>query len=99
LLDPVTVAANVAACPPVSDALVGVTEMDTAGAGGVSDIAARAVFVGSAALVASTVTVCADAMLAGAVYTPLTILPTAGVRAQFTAVLLLPVTLAVNVAD
>jgi hypothetical protein len=67
LLVPLTVAAIVADCPPVSEAVVGVTEMDTAGAGGVSDIAALAVFVGLAALVAVTVTVCAEAMVEGAV--------------------------------
>jgi hypothetical protein len=41
--------------------------MDTAGAGGVSDIVALAVLVGSAMLEAVAVTVCAEAMLAGAV--------------------------------
>jgi hypothetical protein len=61
------VAANVADCPPLSDAVVGVTEMDTAGAGGVSEMAALAVLVGSATLEAIAVTVCAEAMLAGAV--------------------------------
>jgi hypothetical protein len=99
LLEPVTVAANTAPCPPVSDALVGVTEIDTAGAGGVSDIAALAVLAGLAALVAVTVTVCADAMLAGAVYTPLIMLPTAGEIDQFTPRLLDPLTLAVSVVD
>ena len=67
LPEPVTVAANVADCPPVSEALVGVTEMAITGAGGTRDMATPAVLVGSAALVASTVTVCAEAMLAGAV--------------------------------
>jgi hypothetical protein len=67
LLEPVTVAANVADCPPVSDAVVGVTEMATTGAGGTRDMAALAVLVGSATLEASAVTVCAEAMLAGAV--------------------------------
>jgi hypothetical protein len=67
LLETVTVAANVADCPPVSEALDGVTEMATAGAGGTSDIAALAVLVASAALVAFTVTACAAAMVEGAV--------------------------------
>ena len=58
---------NVTDCPPVSEALDGVTEMATTGAGGTSDIVALAVLVGSAALVAVTVTVCAEAMVAGAV--------------------------------
>jgi hypothetical protein len=66
LLDPLTVAFSVADCPPVSDALEGVTEMDTTGVA-TSDMAALAVLVGSAALEAFTVTVCAEAMVAGAV--------------------------------
>jgi hypothetical protein len=67
LLEPVTVAVNVTDCPPVSEALDGVTEIATAGAGGTSDIVALAVLVGSAALAAVTVTVCAEAIVAGAV--------------------------------
>jgi len=58
---------NVTDCPPVSEALDGVTEMAATGAGGTSDIVALAVLVGSAALVAVTVTVCAEAIVAGAV--------------------------------
>lgn len=58
---------NVTDCPPVSEALDGATEMVTAGAGGTSDIVALAVLAGSAALAAVTVTVCAEAMVAGAV--------------------------------
>ena len=58
---------NVTDCPPVSEALDGVTEIATAGAGGTSDIVALAVLVGSAALAAVTVTVCAEAIVAGAV--------------------------------
>ena len=54
-------------CPAVSEAVAGVTEMETAGAGGTSDIAAVALLVASAALVALTVMVWAEAMLAGAV--------------------------------
>jgi hypothetical protein len=67
LLVPLTVAAKVADCPLVSEAVDGVTEMETTGAAATSDIAAVAVLVRSAALVARTVTVCAEAMLAGAV--------------------------------
>lgn len=67
LLDPVTVAAMVADCPPVSDAEVGETETLTTGAGGTSEMLALALFVESALLVAFTVTVCADKMVAGAV--------------------------------
>ena len=58
---------NVADCPPVSEVLDGVTEMVTAGAGGTSDTVALAVLVASAALVAFTITVCAEAMVEGAV--------------------------------
>ena len=63
LLDPVTVALNVVDCPPVSEAVVGDTEIDT----GVSVMAAVSLLVASAALVAFTVTVCAEAIVAGAV--------------------------------
>jgi hypothetical protein len=56
-----------------------------------------AVFVWSAALVAVTVTVCAAAMLDGAVYRPADeIVPTDGFIDQVTAVLLDPDTAAVN---
>ena len=52
----------------------------------------------SATLVAVTVTVWAEAMEAGAVYVPEDKDPTAGFRDQFTPVLLVPVTVAVNCA-
>jgi len=67
LLLPVTVAAKVAFCPPLIDVVEGVTEMATTGAGGTSDIEAVAVFAVLAALAAVTMTVCADAIVAGAV--------------------------------
>jgi len=67
LLEPVTVAANVADCPPCSEAEDGVIEMVTTGAGGTSDMLALADLVVSAALVAFTVTVCAEEIVAGAV--------------------------------
>lgn len=63
LLDPVTVAFSVADCPPVSEAVVG----DTVIATGTSEILEPALLVASAALVAVTVTVWAEAMVAGAV--------------------------------
>jgi hypothetical protein len=50
-------------CPPESDAAEGETVMPS----GVNDIVALALFVALAALVAFTVTVCAEAMVAGAV--------------------------------
>jgi hypothetical protein len=67
LLDPVTVALSVVDCPPVRDAEAGDTETDTDGAGGTSEIVALALLDASAALVAFTVTVCAEAIVAGAV--------------------------------
>jgi hypothetical protein len=67
LLDPVTAGVIVADCPPLSDAEVGDTDTETTVAGGTSDIDALAVLVASAALVAVTVTVCAEVMVAGAV--------------------------------
>jgi hypothetical protein len=67
LLDPVTVGTMVADCPLLTEAEAGDTEMETVGAGGTSDIDALAVLVASAALVAVTVMVCAEAMVAGAV--------------------------------
>jgi hypothetical protein len=63
LLDPVIVAVRVVDCPPESDAVEGETLIPT----GVNDIVALALLVASAALVAFTVTVCAEAMVAGAV--------------------------------
>jgi hypothetical protein len=63
LLDPVTVAFSVVDCPPESDAAEGETVTPT----GVNDIVALALLVVSAALVAFTVTACADAMVEGAV--------------------------------
>jgi hypothetical protein len=63
LLDPVIVAVTVADCPPVSEAVVGDTEIAT----GVSVMVALALLDASAALVAFTVTVCAEPMTAGAV--------------------------------
>jgi hypothetical protein len=63
LLDPVIVAVRVVDCPPESDAVEHETLIPT----GVNDIVALALFVALAALVAFTVTVCAEAMVAGAV--------------------------------
>ena len=57
----------VADCPALSEAELGDSEMETVGAGGTSDIDALAFLVVSAALVAVTVTVCAEVMVAGAV--------------------------------
>jgi hypothetical protein len=64
LLDPLTVALNVADCPPVSEAVEGVIVIDTEG---VNEITALALLVLSAALVAVTVTDWAVVTSAGAV--------------------------------
>jgi hypothetical protein len=53
LVEPLTVALNVADCPPVSEAVEGVIVIDT---DGVNEITALALLVLSAALVALTVT-------------------------------------------
>jgi hypothetical protein len=53
LVEPLTVALNVADCPPVSEAVEGVIVIDTEG---VNEITALALLVLSAALVALTVT-------------------------------------------
>src|SRR5271154_1477686 len=82
-------------CPPVSDAVVGETVIAT----GVSEMLALAVLVVSAALVALTVTVSAEAIVAGAVYTPLDNVPTDGDMDQVTLVLVDPVTVAFRVVD
>ena len=67
------------------------------GAGGSKVMVAVAHFVGSATLLAVTVTACCELMLAGAVYRPaLLIVPTLGVRLQVTEVLLVPLTVGVN---
>jgi hypothetical protein len=55
-------ALNVVDCPPVSEAEEGETVIDT----GTSEMVELALLVASAALVALTVTVCADAIVAGA---------------------------------
>jgi hypothetical protein len=65
LLVPPTLAANVADFPPVSETVEGDTEIDT-GADATSDIAAVSLLVLSAELVALTVTVCDELIVAGA---------------------------------
>ena len=65
--------------------------------GGISVTVADAETVGSAWLVAVTVTVCCEVMLDGAVYKPEELMvPTAGLTDQVTAVLLAFDTVAVN---
>ena len=62
---PVTVAENIRDWPPASDTAAGDTEIPMTG--GNSEIVAEADLVGSAALVAVRVTVCAAVIVAGAV--------------------------------
>ncbi len=65
---PLTVGVKVALLPPVSDALLGDKLRLTGGGALASNVTdAVIVLVGSAALVAITVTVCCEATLAGAV--------------------------------
>lgn len=79
---PLTSGVNVALCPPVSDAVPG--DRLTLITGGSKIRVTDAVLLGSAWLMAVTVTVCGEEMLLGAVYTPLNTLPTSGVSDQFT---------------
>src|SRR5215471_18256357 len=94
LLLPVTVAVNCCVCPCDSVADAGLTDTPT---GGMSVIVALADLVGSAALVAVTITACCDPIDAGAVYRPAALtVPTLGAIDHVTALLLLPVTVALN---
>jgi hypothetical protein len=94
LVEPVTLAVNCRVCELDKVAEVGLTPTAT---GGTRLIIALADLVESAALVAVMVTLWAVLMLAGAVYRPLPDnVPTAGLKLQVAAVLVLPVTLAVN---
>jgi hypothetical protein len=96
---PTTFAVKVALWPPWSDASAGDTLRVTADGGvAIRVTAAVAILVGSATLDAVIVTVCPLEMVAGAVYTPFTMVPTAGLSDQVTAVLPVPVTEALNVA-
>jgi hypothetical protein len=88
---PITSTGNVTVAADVPE-----PEPDEAGVRVTLDVA---VLVGSATLVAVTVTVWPLLTVAGAVYTPFTSVPTAGLIVHVTAVLLVPVTDAVNVAD
>ena len=91
---PLTVAVNVWLFDGSKDTEDGVSETVT---GGVSVTLAVTDFVGSATLVAVTVTVWELAIEAGAVYRPvLAIVPTAGFSDQVTAVFVVPVTVAVS---
>jgi hypothetical protein len=90
---PVTAAVNCCVWPTVTLAVSGEILTLT----GVRITAALAELFGSAWLVAVTITCWDVAMFAGAVYNPLLArLPIGGFNVHFTAVLLLPVTVAVN---
>ena len=93
MLVPLTVAVNCCVCGAVKLAVAGLTCTET----GIRVTVEVADFVGSAVLVAVTVTVWVDEILLGAVYSPvLEIVPTEGLMAHVTAVLLVPLTVAVN---
>src|SRR5437868_13255290 len=94
LLVPVTEARNCCVSPAVRLAVLGLTATATVG---LRLIVAVSDLVLSATLVARTVAVCAVGIEAGAVYSPLVlIVPAPAITAQVTAVLLVPVTDAVN---
>jgi hypothetical protein len=79
--------------------VVGDTEIltvDGGGAGGVSDIVAVAVLVGSATLVAVSMIVCAVVIEAGAVYSPFFKVPATGAMDQVTPALVVPLIAALN---
>ena len=65
LLVPLTTAAKLADCPPVSETVEGDTEMDTVEGGGVKETVAEAALVESVALVAVTVTVVCNVTVLG----------------------------------
>lgn len=89
---PLTAAVNCCTCPCRSVTDVGLTFTTN----GASVTVAEAEVSPSAALVAVMVTVCGLLSVAGAVYRPFTNVPVGGVTDQFTAVFVLPVTVAVN---
>jgi hypothetical protein len=97
---PLTVAVKLALWPPSSAAVLG-DKLRLTAAGCVASrvTAAVAVLVGSATLEAVSVTVRRLETVAGAVYTPFMMVPTAGLSDQATAVLPVPVTEALNVAE
>lgn len=88
LLDPETAAENCCPDPAFTEAEVGDTEMLTVGAGGATLITALALFVGSAELVARTVTLVV-LLTVGAVNAP-EVVTCPAVAVQVTAVLLVP---------
>ena len=93
-VDPATVAVNCCVLVAASVDVVGLNEIVTAGC---SVTVAVAVFEVSAELVAFTVTVCVDVIVAGAVYRPLVeMLPTDGLIDHVAAVFVDPATVAVN---
>jgi hypothetical protein len=95
---PLTEAVKATLWPPWSDALAGDTLRLTAGDGvAISVTVALATLVGSATLDAVIVTVSRLETVAGAVYTPFTMVPTAGTSDQVSAVLPVPLTEALKV--
>jgi len=95
LLAPVTLAANRRACDAYKIAVLGLVVTVTSG---FRVIVAVAVLVVSATLWPVTVTVCVELIESGAVYQPVLLIhPTvSGLMVQFTAVLMVPVSVGVN---
>jgi hypothetical protein len=97
---PLTVAVKVALWPPWIDAVLGdKLSLTVEGGVAVRVTMAVAVLVGSATLDAIIVTLSRLEIVEGAVYTPFTMVPTAGLSDQVTAVLPVPMTEALKVAD
>lgn len=91
-------AVNCCAPEGPNETCAGLTLKVVGGGGGVKLTLALAVLVESAELVAIIVTVCAEVIVDGAVYTPLFKVPTLGLIDHVAAVLVEPVTVDANVA-
>lgn len=97
LADPLTVAVNCWDWELASATAVGRTVTDTGDDDGDRFTVAKSDLVGSSTLVAATTTVCADSMVAGAVYSPVPeMVPTVGLMDHVTDVLEVPLMVAVN---
>jgi hypothetical protein len=97
---PLTVAVKLVLCPPSSAAFLGdKLRLTDGGAVAVKVTTAVAVLVGSATLDAVSATLSRLDTVEGAVYTPFAMVPTAGLSDHVTAVLPVPVTEALKVAD
>jgi hypothetical protein len=94
--EPLTVAVNCWVWDVLKEELKGVSEIEIVGVGA-KTMLALANFVGSAALAAVTVTVCALETEVGALYKPVFVtVPISGLTDQLTPVFVVPPTVAVN---